>query len=483
MNRRERNKQKKKKARQERLRQEKHLRQLQPRGKEEAEPEDVDLDDLEELSGPTPVASSPFRTERILRTLAPGAVGQGDAKARAQELAYQAMEHPDNTESARLAREALRLDPDCMDALTTLAAVDARSADELLNRLREAVATGERALGADFFAQNRGRFWGILETRPYMRTRRGLADALRLTDRLDEAIGHYEAMLELSRNDNLGNRDPLLGCYLAAGNLEGARRLLKDYAEATLAVFAWGRVLERYLMGDLAGAASALEVARSKNRHVEAFLTAARPVPKEKVSSYQPGQESEALYAADCLLGAWQRHPEAVTWLKTGKPASGAAPEAGQPASGAGSAGPAGEGPAASLPEQPLADFFKGEPARKWLDKFLAGTDTEPIVRALDPALDVPGELMLKASVCCEMLVAAELVAAGRGRPSRHLPPPIAAWLLERDVLFSPGVVAMAAAAVRRVGEFSELRQLWDTVHLGQEWLRGVQELHSRLQE
>ena len=40
-----------------------------------------------------------------------------------------------------------------------------------------------------------------------MVTRRGLADVLRKAGQLTEAIGHYEAMLQLSRNDNQANRD------------------------------------------------------------------------------------------------------------------------------------------------------------------------------------------------------------------------------------------------------------------------------------
>lgn len=147
------------------------------------------------------------------------------------------------------------------------------------------------------------------------------------------------------------------------------------------------------------------------------------------------------------------------------------------------SAGTEGTERLAPRPDGPLDNFFVGEPAQKWLNDLLADTDTNPIVRTLDPvSIILPDGYFLKASVCCEMLVAAELVAAGVGRPSRHLPLRVAAWLLERDVLFSPGVVALAAAAVRQVGEFSELRHLWDTVRLSQEWLRGVEALHSRLQ-
>jgi hypothetical protein len=79
-------------------------------------------------------------------------------------------------------------------------------------------------------------------------------------------------------------------------------------------------------------------------------------------------------------------------------------------------------------------------------------------------------------------LVAAEVIAAGIGRPSRHLPPEVAAWLIEEDALYSPGLVKLAATAVRQVGDHSELRLLWDAVHLSQEWLEGVDDLHRRLQ-
>jgi hypothetical protein len=131
--------------------------------------------------------------------------------------------------------------------------------------------------------------------------------------------------------------------------------------------------------------------------------------------------------------------------------------------------------------DEPLDNYFRGEPAREWLDALLRGTSADPILRALEPGEFLPAELMLKASVCCEILVAAEVVAASRGRPSRHLPPSVAAWLLEQDMLFSPGVVRMAAMAVRRVADFSELRHLLNTVHLAEKWLPGAEALIERL--
>lgn len=135
-------------------------------------------------------------------------------------------------------------------------------------------------------------------------------------------------------------------------------------------------------------------------------------------------------------------------------------------------------------PDQPLDNFFKGPAASAWLDALMAGTDMNPIVRAFDAVtLVLPPGWMLKASLCCEILAAAELVAAGIGRPSPHMPPAVALWLIERDTTFTPGVVMFAERAVRRVSENSELRHLWDVVHMAPQWLRGVEALRARLSQ
>ena len=72
-----------------------------------------------------------------------------------------------------------------------------------------------------------------------------------------DAIHVYERMLQLNPNDNQGVRDPLLGLYLTAGDLKGAGALLNKYENDALANFAWGRVLERFLSDDHAGAKAA----------------------------------------------------------------------------------------------------------------------------------------------------------------------------------------------------------------------------------
>lgn len=308
--------QRKKKDRRDRIRRAKHQQHYGP----EAGPDD-------ELELPPETATERMLWEWSRRPSLFGRLRgllfgrpESSSRDRAQELAFDALEDADPVAAVALARRALALDPDCSDALYVLA-LDARTPAERLRLLGQAVAAAERTLGGpQYIEANRGHFWGLLETRPYMRARAALADVLRGEDRVDEAVRHYAALLDLNPNDNQGLRDVLLGCYLRTGDLDGARGLLARYAGEPGAVFGYGRVLERFLSGDPAGAADALQEVRRWNLHVEAYLTGRRRVPGVQPGYYTPGDENEAVHCAAQLLDAWVRHPEAVAWLK-GRPA------------------------------------------------------------------------------------------------------------------------------------------------------------------
>jgi tetratricopeptide (TPR) repeat protein len=239
-----------------------------------------------------------------------------DLAWRAQEVAYRAMEAHSPLEATALARQALELDPDCVDAMCTLAHATSRSRAECLARLQQAVETGERMLGKDFIANNRGHFWGITETRPYMRARFDLAMELIGEGETEEGIAHWEALLDLNPNDNQGVRDLLLPVYLMYDNLAGARRLFERYPEEDSAIFNWGRTLERFLSGDVRAAARYLKQARAQNQHVEKYFTGSRPQPKHLPDTYGWGDESEAVHCAFFLTVVWQMHSVAVNWLK-----------------------------------------------------------------------------------------------------------------------------------------------------------------------
>jgi tetratricopeptide (TPR) repeat protein len=240
---------------------------------------------------------------------------EDDPKSRAQDLAYQAMEQYSPREALRFARAALKLHPDCIDALRIQATSGQNRPVLVIDALRQVAQKGEEALGSEFFQENRGRFWGMLETRPFMRTLWDLAQALTDCGRDLESIQTLERMLELNPNDNQGIRYPLIGLLLANVQLEKAARLLERYPEDS-AVILWAQVLERFLVNDGTGALRALDEARNCNPYAEDYLSGRRKLPRHLPDTYRFGEDSEGVICAHELEPALRRHPQWQVWLR-----------------------------------------------------------------------------------------------------------------------------------------------------------------------
>ena len=234
---------------------------------------------------------------------------------QAQSLMYEAFDSRDPRQQASLARKALEISPDCADAYVLLGEL-ASTRKESLEFFEKGVAAGERALGREFFRENGGDFWGILETRPYMRAREALASRLWETGQRDQAITHLQEMLRLNPNDNQGVRYTLCGWLLAQGRDEELKRLLDAYDEKS-AVWAYALALAAFRReGDTAESRSLLGVARQSNKHVPAYLVGDRLFPAEQPSMYSPGSEEEAILCAASIASGWKETPGAIMWLR-----------------------------------------------------------------------------------------------------------------------------------------------------------------------
>ena len=238
-----------------------------------------------------------------------------DEQDEAQTLAFDAIEAEDEEQSLALVRQALALDPDCIDALVHLASLSVESPGEMIAALEQAVAAGERSFGAKYFAENAGEFWGLIETRPYMRARLALGELLASEGSPRKAIDHFEALLRLNPHDDQGVRDPLLSVYLRRRDVKGAQSLFSRYEHESGVVFLWGRVLERFLADDLTAARAALSSARRANGYVERYMTKQLPIPEYLPEMYSLGSSEEAVVCMDVLLEAWAANSEALMWL------------------------------------------------------------------------------------------------------------------------------------------------------------------------
>lgn len=244
---------------------------------------------------------------------------ESDPAWAAQSLAYEAMETSNYEEALALVLKALELDPDCTDALRLMVTLTPTPASEKIQPILGVLRNFEARVGEEFFKQHAGRFWRVIETRPYMRAMQYLAELYTALGRFDEAIPVYERMIELNSRDNQGVRDDLVGLYLAVGRAEAADALLDSFEgeEKALACAAWARVMERWMSGQDSEALQALANARALNPYVHGYLTGARRLPKRIPDSFEPGGEEEAQITAARLQTAIRLQPGFLAWLRT----------------------------------------------------------------------------------------------------------------------------------------------------------------------
>ncbi len=233
---------------------------------------------------------------------------------QAQELIYQALEAT-GKRRVTLARKALTLSPDCADAYVLLAEAT-RDPLEAKAHYEQGVEAGERALGPRPFKEDIGHFWGIMETRPYMRARQGLAEVLWVLGKRQDAIGHATDLLRLNPGDNQGIRYLLVNWLLSAGEDDALERLLTAYPDEGSAVWAYTKALWTFRRkGAGAGATRALKAALRTNPHVPFYLFGLRELPEELPGYIGMGDESEAVsYVAEAITN-WIDSAGALDWF------------------------------------------------------------------------------------------------------------------------------------------------------------------------
>jgi tetratricopeptide (TPR) repeat protein len=237
----------------------------------------------------------------------------------AQNLIYQAFEAR-GRRRIQLARKALELSPDCADAYVLLAE-QATSPEAARDLYAQAVAAGKRALGPLTFEEQAGHFWGIVQTRPYMRARFGLARCLEEVSQVDDAISHYQELLRLNPTDNQGVRDILLPVLLTAGRDGEAGALLEQFDDDISATWYYGWALWTFRReGDSKLARDRLRAAIRTNRHVPTYLTGKVEWPGPPPASYAFGSKEEAVLCAEELSAAWRATPGAEAWLAASTP-------------------------------------------------------------------------------------------------------------------------------------------------------------------
>lgn len=236
---------------------------------------------------------------------------------QAEDMAYQAHSAKTPRQRILMAKKALELDPNCCEAYMILEQALAKDPVESIQYFDKAIAAAKKSLGEAFFKDNEGHFWGLHETRSFMRAQLYKVQSLWQVHRQSEAIEICWELLKFNTNDNQGVRYILFDFLLTDNRLIDIEKLLKKFKdegsshwEYNLALYyfkKFGPESEKTL--------KQIKIAVNSNPFIEKYLTGKLKAPKESPSSYSLGSKEEAIcYLQDSAV-PWANTSTAVEWL------------------------------------------------------------------------------------------------------------------------------------------------------------------------
>lgn len=237
-----------------------------------------------------------------------------DKKGRSEDLVFDAYEQTE-TKGKKLVKQALELDPDNADAYNYLASIE-EDIDKAIGMFEKAIKAGEKTLGKKFIEKEKGHFWGMLETRPYMRAKAGLADCLYAKNKIDEAIEVYEEMLELNSNDNQGIRYLLSTLLLGENDLTNFEKFIEKSEDEDCAVWNYNNALYSFKkLGRTTKSEKVLSRAYKSNKFVIDYMLGNKKMPNKQPQYVGRGDENEAISYVNEAWSIWGETDGAFGWL------------------------------------------------------------------------------------------------------------------------------------------------------------------------
>ena len=233
---------------------------------------------------------------------------------QAQDLVFEAYEL--TPAKARLnIDKAFKLDPNCIEAYEYLASRE-KKAEKALVIFEKGIAIGRKKFGGKFLEQNKGIFWGIHETRPFLRCLYNKADILLIMGKITESVVVMEEILELNTGDNQGVRFQLLSVLIMLDDPEKFKKYDKMFADDKhSASILYSRALFAFKTeGNNAHARKILNNAFNKNPFVVQKMLD-KDFKLIDVNGYTLGSPEEADIYLSYALHSWYKTEGAFDWL------------------------------------------------------------------------------------------------------------------------------------------------------------------------
>ncbi len=193
----------------------------------------------------------------------------------AEDFLELAQDADSEANALKYAKKALSLDPDNLDAEAMVIDIGSKDEIDLVKQLERAVAHGNKVMEKKgHMKDDVGQFWGVVETRPYMRLCDNYVEALISCGMMGKAITECEEMLRLCENDNLGMRFKLIHLYAYMEEEEKALKLLEKYPDQEVAMMLLPISILYFKRGDWNEAEKYLKRLKKSNKELKKFVKA-----------------------------------------------------------------------------------------------------------------------------------------------------------------------------------------------------------------
>ena len=243
----------------------------------------------------------------------PGMTGSVREQAEdALDQGLDLLEQGQEGEAGRYFFKSIEIDPTYADGYNHLGNIACRKAD-----WRQAEGLYQKAFELaqpEVKGIPKGGFWGLVESRPYMRALHGLGLTAWKQGRLEESMGVFKQMLELNPRDNQGVRYLMGPIYHQMGNLDKAVDWYVLYLDDPHNLYNYGLALVQ--QNRLEAAARTLITGIFGNPYIPPMLL------KNKLpeSDWWHGSNlAEPQYAEDYVRGYhiwWEKEKSALRFLR-----------------------------------------------------------------------------------------------------------------------------------------------------------------------
>jgi len=235
-------------------------------------------------------------------------------KEKAQDLVYEAYDLTPAIAKKKI-EKALQLDPDCIEAYEYLGDTEEsiQKADAFYEK---GIEIGRRLFCGEKYNEYKGYFWGIVETRPFMRCLRDHAEILYLLGKKKECVEIFEEMIEFNPNDNQGVRDQLMLYLIELNEDSKYEKYFKMFKNEDKAFSLFNYALYTFKKeGDTLKSKKQLQKALKQNKYVAKKILSAISIV-ELAEYYGIGDENEADYYVSYAQPIWWETKGAIDWLR-----------------------------------------------------------------------------------------------------------------------------------------------------------------------